>query len=327
MSKTTFLKSFMAGTIALGTVAALHAPALAEYPERPITIIIPWGAGGGTDATGRMIGTVLQQELGVPVNVVNRTGGSGVVGHSAIATADPDGYTLGVITVEIGMMHWVGLTELTGEDYTPIALYNVDPAGVQVAADAPWDNVPDMLAEFKANPGEYTGSGTGQGGIWHLALAGMLNAAGIDPNAVPWVPSQGAAPALKELVAGGVSVVTCSPTEAGPLADAGKVKILAVMDQNRMDAFPDVPTLKEATGLDWTLGAWRGFVGPKGLPQDVVDTLVPAFKKVVEAQQFVEFMNNRGFGIVYKEPAEFVSFMEASDANLGEVMKAVGIAK
>lgn len=327
MSKTRLLKSMMAGAIALGAVAAMQAPALAEYPERPITIIIPWGAGGGTDATGRMIGTVLQQELGVPVNVVNRTGGSGVVGHSAIATAEPDGYTLGVITVEIGMMHWVGLTELTGKDYTPIALYNVDPAGVQVAADAPWDNVPDMLADFKANAGKYTGSGTGQGGIWHLALAGMLSTAGIDPNNVPWVPSQGAAPALKEMVAGGVNIVTCSPTEAGPLADAGKVKILAVMDDKRMAAFPDVPTLKEAAGLDWTLGAWRGFVGPKGLPQEVVDKLGPAFKKVVEAKDFVEFMNNRGFGIVYKEPAEFVAFMEASDANLGKVMKEVGIAK
>jgi len=327
MSKSTFLKSILAGAIALGAAAAVQTPAMAEYPDRPITIIIPWGAGGGTDATGRMIGTVLQQELGVPVNVINRTGGSGVVGHSAIATAAPDGYTLGVITVEIGMMHWVGLTELSGKDYTPLGLYNVDPAGVQVAADAPWGNVADMLADFKANPGKYNGSGTGQGGIWHLALAGMLSADGIDPNNVPWVPSQGAAPALKEMVAGGVDIVTCSPTEAGPLAEAGKVKILAVMDTNRMQAFPDVPTLKEAAGLDWTLGAWRGFVGPKGLPQEIVDKLVPAFKKVTEAKAFVDFMNSRGFGIVYKEPADFVSFMAASDANLGKVMKEVGIAK
>jgi tripartite-type tricarboxylate transporter receptor subunit TctC len=327
MPKSTPLKSILAGAIALGVVAATQTPALAEYPDRPITIIIPWGAGGGTDATGRMIGTVLQKELGVPVNVVNRTGGSGVVGHSAIATAKPDGYTLGVITVEIGMMHWVGLTKLSGKDYTPIALYNVDPAGVQVAVDAPWADVPAMLKDFKDNPGKYNGSGTGQGGIWHLALAGMLSADGIDPANVPWVPSRGAAPALKELVAGGVSIVTCSPTEAGPLADAGKVKIMAVMADNRMEAFPDVPTLKEAAGLDWTLGAWRGFVGPKGLPQEVVDKLVPAFKKVVQDKEFVEFMNNRGFGIVYKPPAEFVSFMEASDANLGKVMKEVGIAK
>ena len=104
---------------AIGMVAVSQGSALAKYPERPIQIIIPWGAGGGTDATGRMIGTVLQKELGVPVNVVNRTGGQGVVGHSAIATAKPDGYTLGVATVEIVMMHWTGLTKLTYKGLHP----------------------------------------------------------------------------------------------------------------------------------------------------------------------------------------------------------------
>ena len=88
--------------------------AFAAYPERPITLIVPWGAGGGTDATARIIGTLMEKELGQPVNVVNRTGGSGVVGHSAIAQGAPDGYTIGMITVEIGMMHCQELTELTG---------------------------------------------------------------------------------------------------------------------------------------------------------------------------------------------------------------------
>src|SRR5256884_8469014 len=100
--------------------------AFAAYPERPITLIVPWGAGGGTDATARIIGTLLEKELGQPVNVVNRTGGSGVVGHAAIASAPADGYTIGLITVEISMMHWQGLTELSGASYTPIGLVNAD---------------------------------------------------------------------------------------------------------------------------------------------------------------------------------------------------------
>ena len=91
----------MAMVLGVGTL-----PAVAAYPERPITLIVPWGAGGGTDATARIVGSLLQEELGQPVNVVNRTGGSGVVGHTAIAQAAPDGYTLGIATVEIGMMHW-----------------------------------------------------------------------------------------------------------------------------------------------------------------------------------------------------------------------------
>src|SRR5881409_3397844 len=114
-----------------------------NYPSRPITLIVPWGAGGGTDATARIIGVLLEKELGQPVNVVNRTGGSGVVGHAAIAQAAPDGYTMGLVTVEIGMMHWQGLTELTGASYTPIGLVNADPAGVQVRADAPYKTAND----------------------------------------------------------------------------------------------------------------------------------------------------------------------------------------
>ena len=113
----------------MAVAAAVSGASAAEYPDRPITLIVPWGAGGGTDATGRMIGSLLKEELGVPVNVVNRTGGSGVVGHSAIANAPADGYTIGTVTVEIGMMHWAGLTDLDLTAYAPIALYNADPAG------------------------------------------------------------------------------------------------------------------------------------------------------------------------------------------------------
>ncbi len=306
-------------------IAAL--PAAAEYPERPITLIVPWGAGGGTDATGRMIAGLLKDELGQPVNVVNRTGGSGVVGHSAIATAAPDGYTIGVVTVEIGMMHWAGLTELTGKDYTPIALYNYDAAGLQVRADSEWKTAKDVVDAIKANPGKFKASGTGQGGIWHLALAGMLNTAGADPAAAPWVPSKGAAPGLQELVAGGVDIVTCSVVEASALISAGKVKSLAVMDDVKLGAFPDVPTLKDASGLDWKMAAWRGIAGPKGMPDEATAKLSAALEKVWKSSEFQEFMKGRGFGLVWKPGAEFATWMEESDASLGTVMKAVGLAK
>jgi tripartite-type tricarboxylate transporter receptor subunit TctC len=327
MFRRTLTKSFALGLVPLGMLVASQLSAVAEYPERPITLIVPWGAGGGTDATGRMIGSLLKKELGVPVNVVNRTGGSGVVGHSAIATAAPDGYTIGTVTVEIGMMHWAGLTDLKGTDYTPIALYNADPAGLQVRADSAFKTAQDVLDAIKANPGKLKGSGTGQGGIWHLALAGMLNDAGIEPGAVPWVPSKGAASGLQDMVAGGVDVVTCSVVEASALMDAGKVRSLAVMGDERLGAFPDVPTLKEATGLNWKVAAWRGIAGPKGMPQEAVDKLVPAMEKVWNSAEFQDFMKGRGFGLVWRGPDGFASWMADSDSALGSVMKAVGIAK
>jgi tripartite-type tricarboxylate transporter receptor subunit TctC len=318
--------SKLAGVAAVALCALGGAPAQAEYPERPITLIVPWGAGGGTDATGRILASMMEQELGVPVSVVNRTGGSGVVGHSAIATAPPDGYTLGVVTVEIGMMHWQGLTDLTYADYTPLALYNADAAGLQVRADSEWDSAEAVLDAVKASPGEHKASGTGQGGIWHLALAGMLQEAGIAPDASPWVPSQGAAPGLQDLVAGGIDIVTCSVPEAQALLEAGRVKSLAVMSAERNPAFPDVPTLKEATGLDWQVAAWRGIAGPKGMPQEVSDKLVPLLKQIWDSQEFRDVMAQRGFGVVWRDPQGFEQWMAESDASLGSVMKAVGLA-
>jgi len=301
--------------------------ALAAFPERPITLIVPWGAGGGTDATARIIGSLLEKELGQPVNVVNRTGGSGVVGHQAISSATPDGYAIGMITVEIAMMHHMKLTELGPTSYTPIALVNADPAAVQVRADAPYKNLNDLVAAIKANPGKFKASGTGQGGIWHLAIAGLLKDLKVDPAALPWVPSQGAAPGLNDLVAGGVEVVPCSLPEARALIEAGKVKSLAIMDAQPAALFPNIPTVKKETGSDWTLAAWRGIAGPKGLPKDVETRLVAALKKVYDSKDYKDFMAARGFGVIWAGQVDFAKFMAKSDADLGAVMKAVGIAK
>src|SRR6187399_1047468 len=212
MSRKITRRAFAASSAAAAAVAGLgFKPALAQaYPARPVTVIVPWGAGGGTDATARIVAALLEKDLGQPFNVVNRTGGSGVVGHAAIASAAPDGYTIGLATVEISMMHWQGLTELSGASYTPIGLVNADPAGIQVRADAPYKNVPELLAAIKANPGKFKASGTGQGGIWHLAIAGLLRDQKIDPAAMPWVPSNGAAPGLQDMVAGGVEIAPVS---------------------------------------------------------------------------------------------------------------------
>jgi len=322
-------RAWLATAIAALSFAATALPAAAQanYPSRPITLIVPWGAGGGTDATARIVGSLLEKELGQPITVVNRTGGSGVVGHAAIAAAPPDGYTIGMATVEISMMHWQGLTELSGASYTPIGLVNIDPAGIQVRADAPYKNVKDLLAAIKANPGKYKASGTGQGGIWHLALAGLLRDQKIDPSAVGWVPSNGAAPGLQDMVAGGIEIAPVSLPEARSLIDAGKVKSLAVMSDKPAALYPQVPTLKSAIGSDWTMAAWRGIVAPKGIPNDVRDKLAAAVRKVAASKEYTDFMASRGFGVIYAGPEDFGKFMAKSDAELGATMKAVGIAK
>jgi tripartite-type tricarboxylate transporter receptor subunit TctC len=310
---------------ALLVVAATTANA--QYPNRPVQVIVPWGAGGGTDATARIIAALLEKELKQPFNVVNRTGGSGVVGHDAIANATPDGYTIGMITVEITMMHHVGLTQLKHTDYTPIGLVNADPAAINVRADSPYKSVKDLLAAIKANPGKMKASGTGQGGIWHLAIAGLLKEQGIDPNALPWVPSNGAAPGMQDMIAGGVDVVPCSIPEARPMIDAGKARALAIMDANPPALYPNVPTLQKELGTKWAIAAWRVIAAPKGIPADAQKTLTTTLKKVYDSKEYKEFMAARGFGVVWADPAGTAKFMAASDANLGAALKAVGLAK
>ncbi len=298
------------------------------YPNRPITLVCPWGAGGGTDATARIVAAVLEKDLGQPFNVVNRTGGSGVVGHSAIATAAPDGYTLGIITVEIAMMHWQGLTELAPRSYTPLALMNEDPPGIQVNVNSPYKTVKELADAIKAAPaGKFKASGTGQGGIWHLALVGWVTAMGLKPDHVAWVPSNGAAPAMQDLAAGGIDLVTCSVPEARAIIEAGRARSLAVMAAKRNPQFPNVPTLREAMNIPYDTGAWRGFAAPKGVPAPVAEKLTASLKKVYDSKEYQEFMSARGFGVIWGDAAAFAKFMDESDKKMGDAMKAAGLAK
>ena len=295
-----------------------------NYPKGPVQFIVPWAAGGGTDSVARFLGTQLADRLGTQVNVVNRTGGSGVIGHSAIANARPDGQTFGMPTVELTMMHWQGLTELTHDQFTPIAQVNFDPAGVTVSSDAPWKDIADLLAHVEKNSGDLTGSGTGRGGIWDLARAGMLVTAGQSPKAIRWVPSDGAAPALQELAAGGIDISFASLVENRTMIDEGRVKALAIMADERDPKFPDVPTLKEQ-GVDYTVSAWRGVAGPKGLPPNVVAELSCHVEKIVQGGEYKSFMSKAGFGIAYKGPHDFGAFLAAEDKSKGDLMRKAGL--
>ncbi|MGE6738843.1 Bug family tripartite tricarboxylate transporter substrate binding protein [Allorhizobium pseudoryzae] len=316
----------LAAGLAIGSLCS--APAFAEWPAGAVTMIVPWGAGGGTDATARMIANLLQKQLGVPVPVVNRTGGSGVVGHSAIAEAAPDGSTIGIATLEIGTMHHLGLTALDYKAYTPIGLYNSDPAAVFVRADSQYKDMQALLKALSAAADrELKASGSAQGGVNHLALAGMLAAAGLPVDRVAWVPSEGAAPGLQDLAAGGVVIATASMPEGEALMQAGRIKPLAVFSATRLEKYPDVPTFEEASGHAFAMGSWRGIVAPAGLPADVTIKLSEAVEKVVSDPTYLSFMKERGYATQWTPGEKFGRFMEKSDATLGDTLKSVGLAK
>ena len=145
-----------------------------SFPNRPITFICPWGAGGGTDRISRQLAFLLEQELGVPVNVVNATGGGGVTGHSRGARARPDGYTITIVTVELNMLHWRGLTGISYEDFRPVMMVNQDAAAVFLRTDSQWKTLGELEQAIRDNPGKLKASGTAFGGIWHVALARWL---------------------------------------------------------------------------------------------------------------------------------------------------------
>ena len=306
-------------------VTMLAGPALADYPERPITMIVPWSAGGGTDAVGRMLAQGLQERLGQPVNVVNRTGGGGIVGHSAMAEAEPDGYTIGLGTAEITTYQAIGTSDISMENLTPVALINFDASAFNVSADSEWADANAALEDIKANPGTYKMSGFPVGAAYHLAFAGFLSDHGIDPTTVPVVPSQGAAPGFQELVSGGVAIVPSSLPEALSMRDAGRVKSLAVLADARLDSFPDVPTTEEATGTASVGGTWRGIVAPAETPDDVVETLETALKEVYDSAEFQDFMTARGFGMRWLDSDAFAQFATDATATNAKVIDELGL--
>jgi len=317
--------------VALGAIALACASfsqsAFAKWPERAVTIIVPWSAGGGTDATARAVAQQLEQRLGQPFNVVNRTGGGGVVGHVAIANAPADGYTLGVVTIEMTMYDAQGIPGATPEDFTLIGRFNADPIAVNVRADAPYNNVEDLIKAVKPHPGDIKASGANRGGLSHLAWAGLLNTLDVNPDASPWIASDGAAPAMQQLAAGAIDVVSTSPAEARSLVEAGEAKTLALVSNERSDAWPDLTTTTEAFDINWSPLPFRGLAAPKGLPKDITKTLSKTLKDITEDPEFRKFMASRGFSVAYQNSADFTKTVMQSREGLVKTMKTLGLAK
>jgi len=323
------MKKFILLAVVLSLIVGI--PAFAKdpaYPTKPITIVCPWSAGGGTDNTARFIASMLSKELGVPVNVVNKTGGNGAVGHVEGAMAAPDGYTITNITFELNTLKYLGYAQLTPANFIPIFQFNEDPDALSVQASSPIKNVKDLIDTIKSKPdGTFLFSGSTIACAWDLPRVQMLMAAGINPNRVKFIPTQGgAAPAITELLGGHVDAVVCSYPEIAPQVDAGKVRTIAVFSDERVPLYPNIPTLKEQ-GIDVSGGTWRGFAVPLKTPDYVITTLTTALKKITSSKEFVDFMNKNQFGIKIRDQQEFTQFLNEQFKTLEGVMEAAGYLK
>ena len=323
--KRDLLKSIAAAMVA---VAAASQPAFA-WPDKPITMIIPFSAGGGTDATGRMLAALMEKELGQPINVVNRPGGNGLVGHSAIAAAAPDGYTIGVATTESMSYKPTGLSEFQPtKDFTHLAVYNTDSTSVVVNADSKFEAISDLLEAIKSGETVRVSTGGAFGGSYQIAFGLLLKDRGIDPMLPTYVSSQGSAPGLQEMVAGGVDVTLTTLAEAASLIQAGKVRPLATIGDKRSPTYPDVPTTAESLGAtELTFSSWRGVMAPVGVPQEVADKLRDAIRQGADSKEFKEFMDNRGVGVAWIVGEDLTSFLSGSESEMATGLREIGLAK
>ena len=279
-------------------------------------MICPWAEGGGTDRTARKLAELAEEELDVSVYVTNQTGGTGSVGFNAAATADPDGHTVGVLTVEIVTIEHLGVAEINHEEFEPVMQYNFDPAALTVREDWEADDLDSFISYAEENPGEVRVSNSGPGGIWHLSAAGFANEVGIELDHIGY---DGAAPATQAVLNEEVEATTSSAAEVAPQVLDGPLQTLAHFGEERLDLMPDVPTLLE-NDIDFTMGAWRGLGVPEGTDEERVETLHDTFHSVWESDEFQEFMADNGFGVVYRDSEEFGQFMDDSYEEFGQII-------
>ena len=313
------------GALAAAVLALAAGPVLAQsdFPNKPIELVVPFQPGGGTDALARSFADATRKHTTQSVIIVNKPGASGSIGWQDVMHAKPDGYRLAVITVELATLAHMGIGKVTADDLQPIAQLNADQAAITVRADAPWSTVEEFLAAAKKEPGKVGMGNAGNGSIWHLAASALEEKTGVKFNHVPF---QGAGPAVLALLGGHIDAVAVSPAEVTTHVQSGKLKTLAVMADKRVPGFDKVPTLKERN-IDLVIGTWRGIGAPKNLPPEIATKLTAALKKVYDSAEFKDFMSNRGFGTVWGDAAEFAKFMDAGNAQMGDAMKAAGLAK
>ena len=294
---------------ALGLQAA--APAIADpYPSKPVEMIVPWPAGGGTDVIARVYAEAARAHFAQPILIVNRPGAIGSIGFSEAAAAKADGYKVVMATPELLIAPYLGIGRASYESFIPIARINADPASITVKADAPWKTVDEFLAHARANAGKVTLSTSGNGAIPDIAAAALEDKTGIKFTRVPY---QGEAPAIQAILAGQVDATVVAPGAMSSHIKADKLRVLAVTSAQRIAEFPSAPTLKER-GVDLAIGTWRGLMVPKGTPPEVVAQWRELTRKVSADPKYQETLKKQNVNLIYEDGEQFAAVMRENDA-------------
>jgi tripartite-type tricarboxylate transporter receptor subunit TctC len=319
-----------AAALLMGVSSPAHAqtsPAQ-DYPNRAVTLVVPYPAGGGLDALARMLGQKLAERLGKPVVIENRTGAGTVIGAASVAKAAPDGYTimLGTSTpFAITATLNKSLPYDPAKDFAPIALVSNAPFLLLVHPSQPVHSVADLIALAKAKPGQLSYGSAGPGSPQNLSFELLKTLTGIN---IVHVPYRGDGPALTDLVAGHIPTMFGEPTPILPLLKDGKVRALGVSSASRLPIAPDVPTIAEAGVPGFDLTSWQMIVAPAGTPQEIVDKLHVEVKKVLELPEVkAEFARTARITVDYPSVDDLQRFMRSEIVRLGKVVEQAGIAR
>lgn len=295
--------------------------AAANYPQKSIQLIVPWSAGGDTDAIFRMVGEGLSEELGQPVVIRNVAGGGGSVGAQQALNESPDGYTLLAGHDSIAVSHISGQTDFGYFDFEPVALMTSTYDFVATPAASPWNNMEDMLEEAKKNPGEIT-YGASIGSTSELQPALIEAATDVEFNIVGY---QDTAERMQALAGNHVDLGSVSVVAGKEYLDAGDMKLLGYFGEERSEAVPDIQTLKEQ-GIDVSTATNRGVFAPKGTPDAIVEKLSAALEVVATDEEFVSRLADFGTEVNYLDHEAYTGFLEENATEVEAAMKKAGMA-
>lgn len=299
-------RDFLLSTSA--TLAAVSTGAqAAAYPERSITFICPWPAGGTADATMRALCVAAGRHLGQSMVLENRAGASGMLGLKALASAKPDGYTVGQIPISVTRFSQLGSVQVDPmKDLTYLARTSGQTFGIAVRAESPWKTLKELVAHAKAQPGKVTYGTSGLGSAAHVGMEEFAMAAGVQFNAIPY---KGGAPALQDLLGGQIDALADSSSWA-PHVKSGKLRLLATWGEKRTQEFPEVQTLREQ-GFDVVVDAPNGVGAPKGLDPAIERRLREAFKAAVESPEFTAACNKIDAPVLYLDGPDYEKYAAA----------------
>jgi tripartite-type tricarboxylate transporter receptor subunit TctC len=306
-----------------GVLASAMISRAADYPTKPIRLVVPFPAGGSSDVQARLIAKELAVRLGKPVVIENRGGAGGIIGAATVARAEPDGYTLlfggfSVLVVEPVIRR--DLPYSIKGDFTPITVATVSPRVLVASPEFPGSSLRDLIATARKSPGTLTYASVGPGSTAHLYLEAFKASAGID---VVHVPYKGEAPALIDIIGGRVTMMLTSITSALPHIRAGKLKVLAVTGQARSGSLPDTPTFRESGITAMDAEAWWGFLAPSKTPRDIVARLNSELFKALQSPPLMEALDKQGVTAAPSTPERMSAMIEEDHEFIAKLVQSI----